>query len=217
MFFATHKLTGRQVAIKEMNKTKYEILRITNRVSEGHAMTLCQGSPNVIKFIEEFSMQDKVYIITKFYQGGDLISYMDNEGMTKLSEDGARKIVVQIAQGLSDIHKAGICHRDIKHLNIFISNSGASPVVKIGDFGHSARLNTNEAIKKLAGTIGFMAPEVVLDEPSDFKSDVWSLGIILYALISTGVPFIGNSREEFKTSITQSPLTFNRPVWRSIS
>ena len=89
------------------------------------------------------------------------------------------------------MHDNGIVHRDLKHLNIFLSDEGDAPKVKIGDFGLACKLGEDECIKKKAGTNGFMAPEVVQDELSDFKSDIWSLGIILFALIDSGLPFYG--------------------------
>ena len=60
----------------------------------------------------------------------------------------------------------------------------------------AAHLNDDECIKKVAGTIGFMAPEVVLDLPSDSKADIWSLGVILFALISSRVPFSGSDKKQ---------------------
>ena len=69
----------------------------------------------------------------------------------------------------------------------------------------------------MAGTIGFMAPEVVQDQPSDFKSDVWSLGVILYALIGSGVPFSGRDRDTTAQNIISQELSFKRSVWQSVS
>ena len=83
----------------------------------------------------------------------------------------------------------------------------------IGDFGLSCKLDEDESINKRAGTIGFMAPEVVNDQLCDFKSDVWSLGVIIYALISSGVPFVGPNYESTADKIVNEELSFKRPVW----
>ena len=115
------------------------------------------------------------------------------------------------------IHGAGIVHRDLKHLNIFLSDTSESPKVRIGDFGFACKLSPDECINKVAGTIGFMAPEVVKNESSDFKSDVWSLGIILYALISSDLPFYGNTREDAAHNITTQSLRFDQTRWQSVS
>ena len=70
---------------------------------------------------------------------------------------------------------------------------------------------------KMAGTIGFMAPEVVRDEPTDFQSDIWSLGVIIYALIQSGVPFSGKDRDTTARNIATKELSFSRSVWKSVS
>ena len=108
-------------------------------------------------------------------------------------------------------------HRDLKHLNIFLSDYGPTPKVQIGDFGMAAYLNDGQCIKKVAGTIGFMAPEVILNQHSDYRVDIWSLGIILYALICEQVPFYGVNRHIMSEKIVNQPLSFDLPVWESIS
>ena len=159
-------------------------------------MSLCQDSNYVVNFIEQFIIKDKIYIVTKFVKGGDLLDYLCALNVNRLPEHQSFVIFKQIAEGVRDIHEAGIVHRDLKYKNVFVSNTTEAPRVKIGDFGFACRLEDDECILKVAGTIGFMAPEVVKNEPCDFKSDIWSLGIILYALISSGVPFCGVNREE---------------------
>ena len=115
----------------------------------------------MVSFIEEFEINSKTYIVTKFVRGGDLLSYLSERGVDKLPESQSHTIFKQLAVGIRDIHEAGIVHRDLKHLNIFLSDFSEAPRVKIGDFGLACRLREDECIKKMAGTIGFMAPEVI--------------------------------------------------------
>jgi len=124
-------------------------------------MGLCHDSANVVNFIEEFIIDEEIYIVTKFVRGGDLLSYLTKQGVDRLPESQANYIFRQLVQGVNDIHKAGIVHRDLKHLNIFLSDNSLTPKVKIGDFGLACRLRKDECIRKMAGTIGFMAPEVI--------------------------------------------------------
>ena len=103
-------------------------------------------------------------------------------------------------------------------MNIFFSNDSMNPRVKIADFGLASKLSENNAyVTKRLGTVGFMAPEVVLENSSDFKADVWSLGVILYALISSKVPFQGVDHEETLDKIINEPLEFSEEVWEDIS
>ena len=82
-------------------------------------------------------------------------------------------------------------HCDIKHKNIFLNNHGENPKVKIADFGLSCYLNDDEIFKQDVGTMGYKAPEIILKQPSDFRSDVWSLGVITYELLCGEMPFTG--------------------------
>ena len=87
------------------------------------------------------------------------------------------------------MHNVGLVHRDLKLLNIFLSDNSPTPRVKLGDLGLTARLAPGQKIVKRAGTSAFMAPEVMMEEPADFKSDIWSLGVILYTLVCSHLPF----------------------------
>ena len=103
-----------------------------------------------------------------------------------MPEDAARQIFKQIACGVRDIHAKGIVHRDLKLLNFLVSvlPSSDTPTVKITDFGMAVKLEKGHYVRKVAGTIGFMPPEIISNEPSDFKVDIWSLGVTLYALLN---------------------------------
>ena len=205
------------MAIKVIESSKYARITVENQLSESDAMNICSSSDNVARIVETFEHEDKTLLVTKFYKGGDLLAYLTGRGVDKLSESHARSIVSQIANGIKDIHAADIAHRDLKHLNIFLSDRSDSPKVKIADFGLSAKLNDGEQIRKMAGTIGFMAPEVVQDNYSDTKVDIWSLGVILYALISSRVPFSGKNREETAKNIISQELAFTKPIWETVS
>ena len=124
-------------------------------------MQLCKQSPYIIPFIDELEVEDNVYLVTKYARGGNLLNYLNARGITRLPENLALMIFMQIAHGLYDIHSSNVVHRDLKHLNIFLSNNSDHPTVKIGDFGMACMLNEDECIRKIAGTVGFMAPEVL--------------------------------------------------------
>ena len=77
----------------------------------------------MVNFIEEFEINSKTYIVTKFVRGGDLLSYLSERGVDKLPESQSHTIFKQLAVGIRDIHEAGIVHRDLKHLNIYLKSS----------------------------------------------------------------------------------------------
>ena len=89
-----------------------------------------------------------------------------------------------------------IVHCDIKHKNIFLNNKGKNPKIKIADFGLACHLNDDECFKHDSGTLGYKAPEMILKQPGDFRSDIWSLGVIAYELVCGEMPFTGSSTEQ---------------------
>lgn len=99
----------------------------------------------------------------------------------------------QLVLGLRDIHKAKVMHKDIKSLNVFIKE-GNRPM--IGDFGVSAFDDPNNVKGQMVGSAHYMAPEVCKAKPFEFKSDIWSLGIILYELCTFKKPFDVDDRTQ---------------------
>ena len=162
-------------------------------------------------------MEDKIYLVTKYASGGDLLNYCIEYNCGKmLEEKRIRHIFAQIAKGVRDIHSLGIFHRDLKLQNIFISRAEKLPQVQIGDLGLSVRLRPGESVIKQAGTKPFMAPEMLLNQPCDFQADIWSLGILLYTLICSGLPFPSeyydkaNEKELKKQKISFSDSAFSQ-------
>ena len=166
---------------------------------------------------DHFVVSNTHYIVTKYEAGGDLCAYMKAQSQERLSESQALYIFTQMAVGLKDVHRENIVHRDIKHKNIFFNSISSTPKVKIADFGLACYLEDDECFIQEAGTVGYKAPEIVLKEPSDFKSDIWSLGCILYELLSGKMPFEGTSVEQIEHSILHKVLTYEEPIWQTVS
>ena len=133
-----------------------------HRISEADALHLCQGSTSVLAFVEEFSQSDgQTYIVTKHARGGHLLDYLDHHQISSLPEERAHHVFKQVVSGVKEMHKQGIVHRDLKHTNIFVRDLKEMPEIKIGDFGLACKLENDECIQNKAGTMGFMAPEII--------------------------------------------------------
>ena len=122
-----------------------------------------------------------------------------------------------MALGLKDIHMEQIAHCDIKHKNILLNNKGMTPKVKIADFGLACHLNDDECFKHESGTLGYKAPEMINKQPGDFRSDVWSLGIITYELLCGEMPFTGSSTEQVEERILTLKPSFKGRIWSRVS
>lgn len=108
-------------------------------------------------------------------------------------------------------------HRDLKLENIMMSDQKEASQPKIVDFGLSKMIGPTETTNEPFGTLGYVAPEVLKKQPYTFSCDVWSLGCILYALLSGSLPFDHNDQKELMRMTIDEQLKFDLPVWDKIS
>lgn len=139
--------------------------------------------PNIVEYKNNFFMGDTLVIIMQYCEGGDLATYIKDmlKKKMRIREVQIMNYFVQVLQALQYIHQERILHRDLKTSNLFLTQSKS--VVKLGDFGISRVLEGSiEAAITVVGTPYYMSPEVCENKPYTFKSDVWSLGCVLYEL-----------------------------------
>jgi NIMA (never in mitosis gene a)-related kinase 1/4/5 len=165
--------------------------------------------PNIIKFINVYTTTNgKLNIVMNFADGGDLSSKIRGQRGTLFTENEILDIFVQISLAIKHVHDRKVLHRDIKAQNVFLMKSG---MIKLGDFGISKVLsNTVEKARTMVGTPYYLSPEIVENRPYSFKSDVWSLGVLLYELCTLKPPFDG-------TSIRQLSLNIVRGIYPPIA
>ena len=176
---------------------------------------MCQHH-NIITLIDLFESSDNYFIVLEFMQGKDLFDYIAKRDYT-LPEERAKKIIYQIMQGVLYLHSFGIVHRDLKLENIMMSDQTNTAHPKIVDFGLSKIIGPNETANEPFGTLGYVAPEVLKKMPYTFSCDVWSLGCILYALLSGSLPFDHNDQKELMRMTMEDTLKFDLPVWEKVS
>ena len=148
--------------------------------------------PYIVKLKEAFiSKKGKLCIVMDYADGGDLSTIIKSRNGVKFSEDQILTWFVQICLALKHVHDRKILHRDLKSQNIFLTKEGA---IKLGDFGIAKVLNqTMENAKTMVGTPFYLSPELIDNKPYNFKSDIWSLGVLLYEMCALEPPFNSNS------------------------
>ena len=151
----------------------------------------------IVKFYESFKQNQNIYIVMEYCEGGDLCTFMreckkkrKNEEYF-LDEDFVWKIFIQISIGLYYIHSKKILHRDIKTLNIFLTNNFDG---KIGDLGVAKVLEDTNHAMTFVGTPYYVSPEMCKNKPYNEKSDIWALGCILYEMLTFRHPFTASNQ-----------------------
>jgi NIMA (never in mitosis gene a)-related kinase len=148
--------------------------------------------PNIIEYRESFEEKGQLCIVMAYADGGDLSARLKAQGGKLLNEDQIADWFVQICLALKHLHDRKILHRDLKSQNIFLT--GRKQMIKLGDFGIARVLkHTNEHARTAIGTPYYLSPEICEGKPYNNKSDVWSLGIVLYELCTLKCPFDANN------------------------
>ena len=211
-----HKKTGQQVAIKILNKANIktpedkELVRI-----EIGILKLCHH-PNIIRLLDHLENNEYIYIITEYIEGGTLGQYFKKKKFN-FSERQATNIMSQIANGVKYLQQYGIVHRDLKPDNIMITQQNDYGVIKIMDFGLSKIVSPNERIVDGYGTLSYVAPEVLLRTPYNKEVDIWSMGVILFYMLSGTLPFRGMIEQEVAEKIVYDELEFDEDDWETRS
>jgi NIMA (never in mitosis gene a)-related kinase len=157
--------------------------------------------PNIIKFKEVFLTKPPnsyLHLVMDYADGGDLKSRL-TQTKTYFGENQILDWFTQTCLAIKHMHDRKILHRDIKSQNIFLTKSN---IIKLGDFGIAKCLSyTLEKVQTVTGTPYYLSPEIASNKPYSFKSDVWSLGVLLYEMCSLKMPFNAQSLDLLLSSI----------------
>ena len=183
IYKGTHKVTDNVFAIKEIS---YENLnKIKNTIKREFTVMKKLNHPNIIKLHEVFfdSENKNVYLVLDYYKRGDLYNFLKGK---PLKEKYAKKYMRQLASGLKYLHENNIIHRDLKLKNILVTDSND---IVISDFGFARDGDSNTMFDTLCGSPMYMAPEIMTHKSYDNKSDLWSVGVIMYELLFGTTPY----------------------------
>ncbi|NXC00512.1 NEK5 kinase, partial [Orthonyx spaldingii] len=188
IFLAKGKMDNEPCVIKEINLTKMPVKE--KEASEKEVILLAKMKhANIVTFFASLQEKNKLYIVMEYCDGGDLMKRINMQHGVLFDEDQILSWFVQISLGLKHIHDKKILHRDVKAQNIFLSNNGT--VAKLGDFGIARQLNsTTEFAHTCVGTPYYLSPEMCENRPYNNKTDIWSLGCVLYELCALKHPVI---------------------------
>ena len=182
---AVHKESGQQFAVKIIKKSIFkDHPNLVKKIQREIALLKLVDHPHILKMVDYYESQCHLYIVLEYASKGELFDYLVEH--TSLPEELAMKFFRQIIYGIEYLHSLGICHRDLKPENILLDENLN---IKIADFGF-ARFTKSNIAETSCGSPHYAAPEVIKGHPYDGRSaDIWSCGVILYALLAGFLPF----------------------------
>lgn len=212
--FATNVQSGQSFAIKILDRKRVTDLNITDQIIREIETLKLLKHPHIIRLHEVFASncKTKIFMVLEYVTGGELFYKIKRGG--RLKETEGRKIFQQLIDGVSYCHKQGVFHRDLKLENILLDSAGN---IKICDFGFSAspqHFTSDGLLHTTCGTPNYVAPEILANKGYDgAAADIWSCGVILFAILSGYLPFLDRNLAALYQKIYKGK--FEIPEWLS--
>ena len=182
---------GRDVALKILREQYSEDEQFVERFRREAQSAASLSHPNIVQIYDRGRSEDgRYYIVMEYVPGGTLKEYIQSRG--PLEADSAAEVISQIARALRVAHRRGVVHWDVKPHNMLITRKGD---VKVADFGiaQAASATTISQTSQVLGTVKYMSPEQAMGEPATPANDLYSVGVVLYEMLTGKVPFEAES------------------------
>ncbi len=203
VYLAYDTILDRRVAIKVLRGDLSNDEKFVRRFQREALSASSLSHPNIVEMYDVGEDNGLYYIVMEYVEGKTLKQLLKRRGNLTLSE--AIDIMLQLTDGMAHAHDSYIIHRDLKPQNIMIEDDGQ---VKITDFGIAMALNSTQLTQtnSVMGSVHYLPPEQANGKGSTIKSDIYSMGIIFYELLSGSLPFRGDSAVEIALKHMKEPL-----------
>jgi serine/threonine protein kinase/beta-lactam-binding protein with PASTA domain len=186
VYLATDQRLERDVALKVLHPHLAADDNFLGRLGREAKAAAQLSHPHVVGVLDQGNDGPTAYLVMEYIKGHTLRDLINEKGA--LPPRLALALIDPVVEGLGAAHAAGFIHRDVKPENVLISDDGR---IKIGDFGLARAVTTATSTGALIGTVAYLSPELVLGRPADARSDIYSLGIMLYEMLTGQQPFDG--------------------------
>jgi len=209
------KKTGVKYAAKFLRRRRRDQCLSKDINHEIAVLMLCSNSQHIINLHAVHETRLETALILELAHGGELQTLLDIEGC--LTENQTIFCLNEILKALQFMHKNNIAHLDVKPQNILMHGENIEDGLKLCDFGISRVIDKACEVREIVGTPDYVAPEVLQYDPVSLRTDIWSVGVLAYVLLSGCSPFAGDSKQETFLNISKCNLTFPNDLFEDVS
>jgi len=211
---ATKRGTNEHYAVKVVTKsklTKEDEIALKDEIDVLNELK----NEHIIRLYDVYEEPSYYYLVTEQMKGGELFDRIVSKSF--YNEKEARDVCTILFEAIGYCHSKSVAHRDLKPENLLLQSEDNDSAIKIADFGFAKRVLTPNSLTTQCGTPGYVAPEILEGVAYDTKSDMWSLGVIIYILLGGYPPFIEQNQRELFRKIRKGQYEFHEEYWGGVS
>ncbi|KAJ0001177.1 hypothetical protein NQD34_006197 [Periophthalmus magnuspinnatus] len=211
------KSTGKQYAAKFLRqRRKGEDCRkdILNEIA---VLESAKSNPYVVGLHEVYETSHDIILVLECAAGGEIFNQCVGDSDEAFTEEDVIRLVKQILNGVAFLHRNNVVHLDLKPQNILVTSARPLGDIRIVDFGLSRRMDSITEVREILGTPEYVAPEILNYEPISTATDMWSIGVLIYIMLTGESPFLGDNKQETFLNISQINVDYSEETFEGIS
>ncbi|XP_073539676.1 serine/threonine-protein kinase 17A-like [Phyllobates terribilis] len=209
--------TGKKYAAKCLRKRRKGEDCRSDIINEIAILELARFSPHVVDLHEVFETNSEIILVMEYAAGGEIFNQCVADQDEAFTEKDVVRLIRQILQGVLYLHRNNVVHLDLKPQNILLTSSEPLGDIRIVDFGLSRQVDNIKEVREILGTPEYVAPEVLSYEPISTATDMWSIGVLTYVMLTGISPFLGDTKQETFLNISQVAVQYPQEEFEGIS
>ncbi|XP_047428365.1 serine/threonine kinase 17a like [Mugil cephalus] len=211
------KATGKQYAAKFLRKRrKGEDCRM-DILNEIAVLESAKANPFVVALHDVYETNTEIILVLECAAGGEIFNQCVADNDEAFTEKDVIRLAKQILTGVAFLHRNNVVHLDLKPQNILLTSARPLGDIRIVDFGLSRRMDKITEVREILGTPEYVAPEVLNYEPISTATDMWSIGVLTYVMLTGESPFLGDDKQETFLNISQVNVDYSEDTFEGIS
>ncbi|XP_051873954.1 serine/threonine-protein kinase 17B-like [Pristis pectinata] len=211
------KATGKEYAAKFLKKRRRGLDCKSDIIHEIAILEMAKSNPRVIDLYEVYETNNEIILVLEYAAGGEIFNLCVADRDEAPTEKEVIRLLQQTLEGVAFLHRNNIVHLDLKPQNILLTSSSPLGDIKIVDFGLSRRVGSVGELREITGTPEYIAPEILNYEPISTETDMWSIGVLVYMMLTGESPFQGEDKQETFLNISQVNVDYSDEIFEGIS
>ncbi|XP_023691348.1 serine/threonine kinase 17a like isoform X2 [Paramormyrops kingsleyae] len=185
-------------------------------INEIAVLESAAANPFVVSLHEVYETTSEIVLVLECAAGGEIFSQCVGENDEAFTEEDVIRLARQILKGVAGLHLSNVVHLDLKPQNILLTSSCPLGDIRIVDFGLSRHVDSAD-VREILGTPEYVAPEILNYEPISTATDMWSIGVLTYVMLTGVSPFLGDEKQETFLNISQVNIEYPQDIFQGIS